>query len=65
MLMTYFSFTDEWFRLVQALIRFEFDECAEKLYIEINNFFELVENSKSEIWDKSAPTSLAEVVSNY
>ncbi|KMQ97926.1 elongator complex protein 1-like protein [Lasius niger] len=52
---------DEWIRLVQTLIRFEFDECAEKLHIEINNFFQLVENSKSEIWDKSAPTSLAEV----
>ncbi|XP_072752046.1 putative elongator complex protein 1 [Anoplolepis gracilipes] len=52
---------DEWFRLVQALIRFEFDECAEKLHIEVNNFFQLVENSKLEIWDKSAPTSLAEV----
>lgn len=58
---TVYKNRDEWFRLVQALIRFEFDECAEKLYIEINNFFELVENSKSEIWDKSAPTSLAEV----
>lgn len=52
---------DEWFRLVQALIRFEFDERAEKLHIEMKNFFELVENSKSAIWDKSAPTSLAEV----
>lgn len=60
-----FSFIDEWLRLVQTLIRFEFDEYAEKLHIEINNFFQLVESSKSEIWNKSAPTSLAELVSNY
>ncbi|XP_029166752.1 putative elongator complex protein 1 isoform X2 [Nylanderia fulva] len=52
---------DEWSRLVQTLIRFEFDECAEKLLSKINNFFKLVESSKSEIWNKSAPTSLTEL----
>jgi len=49
---------------VQVLIRFEFDESAKKILDEEKEFFQLVENSKSEIWNRSAPTSLAEIVSN-
>lgn len=46
------------------LMRFEFDERAEKISVEAREFFHLVENSKSEIWNKSAPTSLTDIVSN-
>lgn len=63
-LIIYLSLVDEWHQLVQVLVRFTFDEYAEKLQIEISKFFQLVENSKSEIWNKSAPTSLTEIVSN-
>lgn len=49
---------------MQVLIRFEFDESAEKISVEANEFFQLIESSKFEIWDKSAPTSLANIVSN-
>lgn len=49
---------------MQVLIRLEFDESAVKILAEEKEFFELVENSKSEIWDRSAPTSLADIVSN-
>ncbi|EGI70530.1 PREDICTED: putative elongator complex protein 1 isoform X1 [Acromyrmex echinatior] len=52
---------DEWYQLMQVLIRFEFDESAVKILVEEKEFFELVENSKPEIWDKSAPTSLADI----
>jgi len=46
------------------LIRFEFDERAEKISVKAREFFHLVENSKSEIWNRSAPTSLTDIVSN-
>lgn len=52
---------DDWSQLIQALIHFEFDECAEKLQNKIYQFFQLIENNKAEIWNKSAPTSLAEM----
>ncbi|KYQ49072.1 Elongator complex protein 1 [Trachymyrmex zeteki] len=46
---------------LQVLIRFEFDESAVKILVEKKEFFELVENSKPEIWDRSAPTSLVDI----
>ncbi|XP_077256116.1 elongator complex protein 1 isoform X1 [Temnothorax americanus] len=52
---------DDWYQLVQVLIRFEFDESAEKIIVETREFFQLVESSKSEIWDRSAPTSSADI----
>lgn len=45
-------------------MRFEFDESAEKILVETKKFFQLVESNKSEIWDRSAPTSLTDIVSN-
>ncbi|KYM98961.1 Elongator complex protein 1 [Cyphomyrmex costatus] len=52
---------DEWYQLMQVLIRFKFDENAVKISVQEKEFFELVESSKSEIWDRSAPTSLADI----
>ncbi|XP_011876927.1 PREDICTED: putative elongator complex protein 1 [Vollenhovia emeryi] len=58
---------DEWCQLLQLLIRFEFDESAEKIVVEAKDFFQLVESSKNEIWDKSIPTSFSilEKYGNY
>lgn len=53
----YLSFADEWSELEKALVHFKFDERAEELKDKIDRFFELVERSKAEIWDESAPTS--------
>jgi len=47
---------------VQVLIRFEFDECAQKILDGEKEFFQLVGNSTSEIWNRSAPINLAEIV---
>ncbi|XP_011692610.1 PREDICTED: putative elongator complex protein 1 isoform X1 [Wasmannia auropunctata] len=55
---------DEWLELTQALVRFEFDISASEILEKQKRFFLLIESSKSEIWDRSAPTSLAEIVSN-
>ncbi|XP_012536297.1 putative elongator complex protein 1 [Monomorium pharaonis] len=48
---------DEWYKLVQVLYRFKFDESAEKIIIEGKECLQLMESKKSEIWDKT-PTSL-------
>jgi hypothetical protein len=40
---------------------FELDEIAEKLQDEINSFICLIQESKSVIWDKCAPSSLYEL----
>lgn len=60
----YLSFADEWSELAKALIHFKFDDCAAELQDTVHRFFKLVEISKTEIWDKSALTSLGEMVSD-
>ncbi|XP_014468470.1 PREDICTED: elongator complex protein 1 [Dinoponera quadriceps] len=52
---------DEWSELVEALVHFEFDDRAAELRDKMRGFFKLVEVSKAEIWDRSAPTSLSEM----
>lgn len=58
-------FTDEWHELVKALLHFEFIDFADTLQNKIISLFQLIKSSKSEIWNKSVPTSLAEIVSDH
>lgn len=52
---------DEWHELVKALLHFEFIDFADTLQNKIISLFQLIKSSKSEIWNKSVPTSLAEI----
>ncbi|XP_017891228.1 elongator complex protein 1 isoform X2 [Ceratina calcarata] len=47
--------------LIQMLVYFGDDEYAEKIQTRIEQFLLVIEKSKSEIWDKSAPSSLIEM----
>jgi len=59
-------FEDEWTQLLQMLMYFDLDEIAEKLQNEINSFICSIQESKSEIWNRYAPSSLDELkVSDY
>ncbi|XP_026826897.1 elongator complex protein 1 isoform X2 [Ooceraea biroi] len=53
---------DEWTELLKILAKFNLEESARKLQDEINSFLCLAENSKSEIWDQNAPTSVQELM---
>ncbi|XP_076376507.1 elongator complex protein 1 isoform X1 [Megalopta genalis] len=52
---------DELHELVQMLVYFDCDEYAEKLQNTMEQLLRLTEKSKSEIWDKSAPSSFPEM----
>ncbi|KAL0127474.1 hypothetical protein PUN28_005627 [Cardiocondyla obscurior] len=54
----------EWCQLVHTLIRFEYDESAKKILNEEREFFQMVESSKAEIWNKLAPSSLSDIEKN-
>lgn len=43
---------------------FDDDEYAEKIQNHMEQFLHYIEKSKSEIWDKFAPSSLMEMVHN-
>lgn len=60
----FLNLTDEWSELVKALIHFEFDDSAYAFQEKVHSFFKLVETSRTEIWDRTAPTSLNEIVSD-
>lgn len=59
-----FNLADEWAELVKILIYFEFDDSAHAFQEKVHCFFKLVEASRTEIWDRTAPTSLSEIVSD-
>ena len=51
----------DFYALVQMLVYFNDDECAEKLQNCMEQLLLLIKGSKFEIWDKSAPSSLMEM----
>ncbi|XP_053985315.1 elongator complex protein 1 [Hylaeus volcanicus] len=53
--------TDDIHALVQVLVYFDDDEYAGRMQNYIKQFLLLIEKSKSEIWDVSAPSSLTEM----
>ncbi|XP_076170382.1 elongator complex protein 1 isoform X1 [Ptiloglossa arizonensis] len=52
---------DNLFALIQMLMYFDDDEYAEKIQNHMEQFLHYIEKSKSEIWDKFAPSSLMEM----
>ncbi|EFN87660.1 Elongator complex protein 1 [Harpegnathos saltator] len=52
---------DEMSEHVKALVHFGLDDYAAELQDKMQQFFKLLETSKAEIWDRSAPTSLSEM----
>lgn len=48
--------------LIQMLLYFDDDEYAEKIQNSMEELLLIIEKNKSEIWDKSAASSLAEMV---
>lgn len=48
--------------LIQMLVHFDDDEYAKSIQNCMEELLLTIEKSKSEIWDKSAPSSLTEMV---
>lgn len=53
---------DDLHLLIQMLVYFGDDEYAEKVQNRMEQFLSVIERSKSIIWNKTAPSSLSEMV---
>lgn len=60
--MMIFLILDDIYALIQILVYFGDDEYAEKIQHCMEELLLTIEKSKSEIWNKSAPSSLIEMV---